>query len=302
MKPRMVLTLLPFLFAIAVPAFSQQTSSGSAAAQQSAAPQQPGQSTANSPAVAPIPSYPDAPAGLEKLISDMLKMQKDGDAKNLATYIQSLVLPNTDAWFGSVFGDKLGTGMANAYDRTRLNLPLSFPDLLSQIQSKHLKKVHATLFTDSCNQESTDVEYRLLVSRTHEQPLYHVRLSSGTQSGIVGFFAYVDGAFRYISNFQIPTPPILRVGGNVMAKNLINRVFPEYPMEAKANHASGTVVLHTIVGTDGQVCSLQVVSGPPELVGASLNAVRQWRYAPTTLNGQPVAVDTTISVVFNLGN
>lgn len=125
MKPRMVLTLLPFLFAITVPAFSQQTSFGSAAAQQSAAPQQPGQSTANSPAVAPIPSYPDAPAGLEKLISDMLKMQKDGDAKNLATYIQSLVLPNTDAGFGSVFGDKLGTGMANAYDRTRLNLPLS---------------------------------------------------------------------------------------------------------------------------------------------------------------------------------
>lgn len=275
---------------------SAQTSAGSSAATQ-AEPQQP------SALAATVPSYPDSPSGLEKLITDMLKMQKDGDTKNLAAYIQSLILPNPDAWFGAAFGDKLGTAMANEYDRIRLNLPLSFPDTLSQIQSKHLNKAHAVLFTDSCDQESTNVEYRLLTSRTHEQPLYHVRLSSSTQAAIVGFFAYVDGAFRFIGNFQIKTTtPVLKVGGNVMAAKVVKQLPPRYPEQAKYDHVSGTVLIHAIIGTDGRVCSLDVVSGPPELVGASLGAVWQWRYAPTTLNGEPVSIDTTISVVFDLEN
>lgn len=119
-------------------------------------------------------------------------------------------MPNPSAWFTVTFGEKLGTELADAYDRTRLNLPLSFPDTLSQIQSRHLDTVQATLFTDACNQESTNTEYHLLVSRAHEQPTYHVRLSSGTQAAILGFFVYVDGAFRYIGDFQITHPRSLK--------------------------------------------------------------------------------------------
>jgi len=300
MKPRMVLTFLLCLTVFAPPLIAQQTSS-TAAQKSAASPQQPAQTSPSAAAASPIPSYPDSPAGLEKLITDMLKMQKGGDSKDLAVYVQSLILPNPAAWFTAAFGDKLGKEMADAYDRTRLNLPLSFPDTLGQIQSKHLTKVRAALFTDSCDQEASNAEYSVLISRTKEQPLYHVRLSSNTQSGILGFFAYVNDAFRYLGSFQIPAPPILRVGGNVMTAKAVNTPSPPYPEYAREQHVSGTVVLHAVVGTDGRVCSLQVVSGPPELVGASLNAVRQWRYKPTTLNGQPVAIDTTISVVFALG-
>lgn len=260
------------------------------------------QQTPASSAAPAIPSYPDSPAGLEKLINDMMKMQKGGDAKNLATYTQSLILPNPNAWFSSVFGNKLGKELADAYDRTRLNLPLSFPDTLAQIQSKHLTKVAATLFTDSCNQESTNAEYRLLISRTNDQPLYHVRLSSGGRAAILGFFAYVDGAFRYIRSFQISTPAVLRAGENVMAAKLVQRAYPRYPEQAKYSHVSGTVVFHAIIGADGRVCSLDLVEGPAALVGASLDAVRQWRYSPTMLKGHPVSIDTTISFVFTLGN
>lgn len=303
MKPRMVLTFLACLFAIAIPLFSQQTSSSSSATQQSAAPQlQASQNNPNAPAAASIPSYPDSPAGLEKLITDMLKMQKDGDAKDLSAYTQSLVLPNPAVWFTATFGDKLGTAMADEYDRTRLNLPLSFPDMLGQIESKHLNKAQAALFTDSCDQEATKMEYGLLISRTNEQPLYHVRLSSSSQAAILGFFAYVDGAFRFIGSFQIKTPPVLRMGGNVMSAKLLHGAHPHYPEQAKYAHVSGTVVLHAMIGTDGRVCGLDIVQGPALLVGAAFSAVRQWRYSPTTLNGQPIAVDTTISIVFDLGN
>lgn len=109
-----------------------------------------------------IQNYPDSPQGLEQLMKDMLRLEKKGDAKNLAPYVQSLILPNPSAWFTATFGEKLGAELADGYDRARMNLPLAFPDTLSQIQSKHLDKVQAIRFTDSCDAEATDSEYLLL--------------------------------------------------------------------------------------------------------------------------------------------
>lgn len=97
------------------------------------------------------------------------------------------------------------------------------------------------------------------------------------------------------------TPARIRVGGNVQAASLVNQVRPEYPMIAKTAHVSGTVVLHAIIAKDGSIQELQYESGPPLLMKAAMDAVKQWRYKPTMLNGDPVEVDTTISVVFSLG-
>ena len=83
--------------------------------------------------------------------------------------------------------------------------------------------------------------------------------------------------------------------------NLIHQVQPAYPQIAKTAHISGTVVLHAIIGTDGTVQDLQYISGPPLLMRSAMDAVKQWRYRPTMLNGEAVQVDTTISVVFTLG-
>jgi protein TonB len=60
-------------------------------------------------------------------------------------------------------------------------------------------------------------------------------------------------------------------------------------------------VLHAIIGKDGSVQNLEYVNGPPLLMKAAMDAIKQWRYKPTMLNGEPVEVDTTISVVFSLG-
>jgi protein TonB len=97
------------------------------------------------------------------------------------------------------------------------------------------------------------------------------------------------------------TPKSIRVGGNVAQANLIHQVTPQYPAIAKTAHISGTVLLHAIIGKDGTVQDLQYISGPPLLMRSAMDAVRQWRYKPTLLNGDPVDVDTTISVVFTLG-
>lgn len=98
----------------------------------------------------------------------------------------------------------------------------------------------------------------------------------------------------------VATPQRIRVGGNVQAANLINQVRPIYPPLAKQARISGTVELSAIIGKDGRVQDLKVVRGHPLLVQAALDAVKNWIYKPTLLNGEPVEVSTTIDVNFTL--
>jgi periplasmic protein TonB len=93
----------------------------------------------------------------------------------------------------------------------------------------------------------------------------------------------------------------IKLGGQVQAAKIISQSQPTYPALARQARIQGTVVLRAIIGTDGLVNELQVISGHPLLVQAALDAVKRWRYQPTLLNDQPVEVDTTISVIFVLG-
>jgi len=103
-----------------------------------------------------------------------------------------------------------------------------------------------------------------------------------------------------------PPPPAtattqqIRVGGNVQAANLIGKVTPVYPALAKQARIQGTVRFQAIIGPDGAVSSLQLISGHPLLVEAAKGAVRQWVYRPTLVDGTPVEVITTVDVNFGL--
>lgn len=92
----------------------------------------------------------------------------------------------------------------------------------------------------------------------------------------------------------------LKQSEGVMEARLTRRVQPEYPRIAEVTHLSGTVQLHAIIGTNGTVRGLEVLSGNQILAQAALEAVRQWRYEPTRLNGQPVEVETYITVKFQV--
>lgn len=85
-----------------------------------------------------------------------------------------------------------------------------------------------------------------------------------------------------------------------MEGNLIHRVQPEYPQLARQARIQGTVVLRAIISREGRIENLQVLSGHPLLVPAALDAVRQWRYRPYSLNDEPVEVETQITVNFTL--
>ena len=105
------------------------------------------------------------------------------------------------------------------------------------------------------------------------------------------------------SNFVLP-PPAPTVHhpptSRMMEGNLIYRVQPEYPALARQVRIQGLVVLRAIISRDGTIENLQALSGHPLLVPAALNAVRQWRYRPYVLNGEPVEVETEVKVNFIL--
>jgi periplasmic protein TonB len=124
-------------------------------------------------------------------------------------------------------------------------------------------------------------------------------VAGGSMGGVLG--GVIGGAGG------APPPPRpaqtrIRQGGAVTAASLINRVQPVYPPLARQTRVSGTVRLHAIISKEGTVQQLEVMSGHPLLVQAALDAVRQWRYRPTLLNGEPVEVDTTIDVIFSLNS
>ena len=97
-------------------------------------------------------------------------------------------------------------------------------------------------------------------------------------------------------------PVMLRVGGNVQAVNLIRKVTPRYPDAARQRRITGTVRMTALIGLDGRVLNLELVSGPRELVDASLEAARQWIYKPTLLNGKPVYVLTRLDINYEVSS
>jgi len=96
-------------------------------------------------------------------------------------------------------------------------------------------------------------------------------------------------------------PKRIRVSTGVQEAKIINKVLPVYPALARQARIQGTVKLHAIISKEGTIQQLEVVSGPPLLIQAALDAVRQWRYRPTLLSDEPVEVETYIDVIFTLG-
>jgi protein TonB len=129
-------------------------------------------------------------------------------------------------------------------------------------------------------------------------------VNNTNQSGV---FGGIPGQGLMAGNAPVMPPPKaaaparIRQGGEVTAASIITQTRPNYPSLARQARIQGIVVLHAIIDKDGNVAKLEVVSGHPLLVQSALEAVKQWRYKPTQLNGDPVEVDTTIQVTFTMG-
>jgi len=117
----------------------------------------------------------------------------------------------------------------------------------------------------------------------------------GSMGGVIG------GIVGSTANLpKVATPQRVRVSQGVSTGLLIRKVQPNYPPLAKAARIQGHVLLHAEISKEGTIQNLQLVSGHPMLAPAAIEAVKQWRYRPYLLNGEPVAVETEVDVNFSL--
>ncbi len=106
---------------------------------------------------------------------------------------------------------------------------------------------------------------------------------------------------RAIDTHKTSEKSTVKVSEGVQQAQLVTRIEPRYPPLALQTRKEGAVLLHPIISREGRITAIEVVSGSPWFVKAALDAVQEWRYRPTYLNGEPVEVETSITVIFRLG-
>jgi len=150
----------------------------------------------------------------------------------------------------------------------------------------------------------TKIPKKILITEDKEQPVASSGVVGGVPGGVPGGqMGGVIGGIISSTPVAVPkvaTPQRVRVSAGVTEGLLIHKVQPTYPPLARSARIQGTVVLQAVIGKDGTIQNLRAVSGHPMLTPAAIDAVRQWRYKPYFLNGEPVEVDTQITVNFTL--
>jgi protein TonB len=127
--------------------------------------------------------------------------------------------------------------------------------------------------------------------------------SAGFGSGMEGLGGAGGNVFggKNGPNVKVAAPRVMNISAGVAGGLLIQKTAPVYPQIAKEARVSGTVVIQATISKGGQVENLRVVNGPTMLRQPAMDAVRTWRYRPYLLDGEPVEVETTVSVTFTLG-
>jgi TonB family protein len=189
--------------------------------------------------------------------------------------------------------------------KVRARLPVHDGD---QVTPESMRGIQAAArevdehFTASIGFSKTEALIRLSLGMVPPPP---PPPTGGVAGGVLIAGAQIGGVTGGVSGGvtapeELNTPQRIRVGGNVQTANLLSRVQPVYPPLAKQARIQGVVHLTAIIGRDGTVQHLEVISGHPLMVPAALDAVKQWTYKPTFLNGAPVEVITQVDVNFTL--
>lgn len=256
-----------------------------------------------------IPSYPDSTSGLEHLVKDILKAQKENNATFANELLLSLVLPNYETWYRENFDEPTVDVSLPQYRANAKVISAQLAQFFLGMQNDSPQHIEAVRFEKDCDDNANERMFATLDGRLKVFPVYEVRFFKGEQFRRLFAFVYVDGKFRFLTAPDFTKAPIQYrrnvaqpqiVAQYVQAAKLVKRVQPVYPTLARGERLSGTVRLHVLIAKDGGVQNVRVMRGSCSLARASVDAVRQWRYTPTLLNGEPVDVDTEIDVIFQI--
>ena len=169
----------------------------------------------------------------------------------------------------------------------------------------HVKKVETDMVNNQLRTPTKSPKQVKMIKEDTTPPPVDAGVVGGVPGGVPGgSMGGVMGSILANNNAPAPkvqAPQRIRVSSGVTQGLLVRRVEPQYPQMAKIARVQGAVVLNAVIGKDGAIQNLHVErSASPLLNQAALEAVKQWKYRPYILNGEPVEVDTTITVNFTL--
>jgi TonB family protein len=251
----------------------------------------------------------DSEAGLQEQLQRIVDPRNEAESNQFDAAIYQLKVSDDSDWFTRVFGSLAGAKVATRYKETwpkyRSTVNLYFESLTRETGLK----VQAT---DQSGAKSPNwLASRVIPAMVAPAHIYEVTIlhSTGRTDSVPGLYIFSDGAFRVLNwqcLYELPnvSPMRIRLGATIAQGQLTYQLPPTYPKEARAKKITGTAVLHAIIGLDGSVLELEVANPDrvdPALAAAAMQAVQQWRYRPTILNGDSVEVDTSVSVTFTLG-
>ncbi len=245
-----------------------------------------------SPAAATI-AYPNNSEGLRKLLNNMPLAARREDESELQSIIRGTEIPNYQSWFTTNFGQEKGESWAEPYGRWLAKDEREFQELI--VKLAHLDGEFAVEKLDAAKR------YDLLNGPLDEYRASWKRQETPKGEELVSAadFFFVEGKFRWYTGFW-SVPFQKRQTGSVVMAKLVKKVAPEYPAEAQEKKIQGAVKLQVVVQKDGSVVVQRAVEGNPIFYAAAIEAVRQWRYESTFLNGQPIDMDMVIIVTFLL--
>ncbi len=175
--------------------------------------------------------------------------------------------------------------------------------------SRVMRKIQTNLLTGGQLRAPTRIPERVQMIHEEQAPPEVSGVMGGVPGGVPGgqLGGVIGGIISHASNLAavpkvaLPTAPKrIRISQGVTKGQLIFRVEPEYPKIALSARIQGQVLLKAIIAKDGTIKELELVSGHPMLTQNAIQAVRQWRYRPFLLNGEPVEVETSVAVIFQI--
>lgn len=185
------------------------------------------------------------------------------------------------------------------------------PPAAQQVQ-KVVRQIQTDMLNTGQLRTPSRIPQKVQMIREEEAPP-PMMATSGVVGGVPGGIpggqlgGVIGGIVASANNAAVPkfipvVPQRVRISQGVTKGLLVHRVEPTYPPLARSARVQGDVILSAVIDVNGEIKNLQLVSGHPMLVPAALEAVRQWRYKPYLLNGQPVEVETMVTVIFTLSS
>jgi len=262
------------------------------------------------------PSPPSPSSNVVADTPELLKEQLRGLMDD-SRFRETLVIPNHQHWFLTVFGSGEGPRLENRYTEMQKQEEVWFrASVIAADAAKSELDVFAIRTKADVNALSLrgynistgipNVMQPAFEAMAVPVIIYRASIRGGptpTSPKLFGDFVFIENSFRYVDwqVFQaLSTAPPARilVSGNIQNMRLVKRVEPVYPPEAKQKHLAGRVLLHVIVGVDGTVKQVEVFNGDAIFQEAAIDAVKQWSYQPTLINFAPVEVETAVSIIF----